>query len=184
VATGALLEIVNHIAVVGIAVVIYPVLKPFSERLALGYVAARSIEAVLFAIGTMHLLALVSLSHEFVAASTPPASHFQTLGGMLLAGHDWDNAALAFTAFSLGAFTLNHVLYRARLVPRWLSVWGLVAATSILTARVMLMSGVELSSSTVTVLDAPIMLQEVVLAAWLVAKGFNPAALAAKPGVP
>jgi hypothetical protein len=103
---------------------------------------------------------------------------------MLLAGHDWDNAALAFTAFSLGAFMLNHVLYRARLVPRWLSVWGLVAATSILTARVLLMFGVELESSTVTVLDAPIMLQEVVLAVWLIGKGFNPAALAAKPGLP
>jgi len=183
VATGAILELCNHIAVVGIAVAIYPVLKPFSERLALGYVAARSVEAVLFAIGTMHLLALVSLSHDFVAAGAPPAFHFQTLGGMLQAGHDWDNAALAFTAFSLGAFILNHVLYRVRLVPRWLSAWGLVAAASILTARVMLMSGVELSSSTMTVLDAPMMLQEVVLAVWLIAKGFNPAAFSVKLGV-
>jgi hypothetical protein len=133
---------------------------------------------VLFAIGTMHLLALVSVSHEFVAAGAPPASHFQALGGMLLAGHDWDNAALAFTAFSLGALILNYVLYQARLVPRWLSGWGLVGAALILAARMMVMSGLELSSATVTILDAPIFLQEMVFAVWLIVKGFNAAVFA------
>ena len=176
VATGALLELTNHIAVVGIAVVIYPVLRPFSERLAVGYIVARSIEAVLFIIGTMHLVALVNVSHQFVAAGAPPASHFHTLGGMLLAGHDWNNAALAFTAFSLGALILNYVLYRAKLVPRWLCGSGLVAAALILATRIMVMSGLELSSATVTMLDAPIMLQEMVFAVWLIVKGFNAAA--------
>jgi len=177
VATGALFELINHIAVVGIAVAIYPVLRRFSERLAIGYVAARSIEAVLFAIGTMHLLALVAVSREFVAAGTPPTSHFQTLGAVLLAGHDWDDAALAFTAFSLGALILNYVLYQARLVPRWLSVWGIVAAALILAARMMVIYGIELSSATQTVFDAPIAVQEMAFAVYLIVKGFNPAAL-------
>jgi len=177
VATGVLFELINHIAVVGIAVAIYPVLRRFSERLALGYVAARSIEAVLFAIGTMHLLTLVTVSQEFVAAGTPPTSHFQTLGGMLLAGHDWDDAALAFTAFSLGALILNYVLYQARLVPRWLSVWGLVGAALILAARMMVVYGLEPSSATQAVLDYPIALQEMAFAVWLIVKGFNAAAL-------
>jgi hypothetical protein len=181
VAAGVLLELVNHIAVVGIAVVIYPALKPFSQRLALGYVAARSIEAVFFAIGTIHLLTLVFVSHEFVAAGAPPASHFDTLGGILLAGHDWDNAALAFTAFSLGALILNYALYRTRLVPRWISAWGLLAAASILAARLMIISGLELSSATVTMLDAPIFLQEMVFAVWLIVRGFDASALAAGP---
>lgn len=185
VAPGVLLELVNHIAVVGIAVVIYPVLRPFSERLALAYVAVRCVEAVLFAIGTMHLLALVSVSQEFVAAGAPQESHFQTLAGMLLAGHDWNDAALAFTAFALGALTLNYTLYRSQLVPRWLSAWGLLAAASILTARVMVVMGVELSSATVTTFDAPIMLQEMVFAVWLILRGFRTAAFAqnAEPGL-
>jgi hypothetical protein len=68
VAVGTLLELVNHVAVIGIALVLYPVLKPFSERLALGYVAVRSVEAVLFAIGTMQLLALVRVSQDFLGA--------------------------------------------------------------------------------------------------------------------
>jgi hypothetical protein len=176
VATGSLLELTNHVAVVGIAVVIYPVLRPFSERLAVGYLVARSIESVLFIIGTMHLVTLVNVSHEFVAAGAPPASHIHTLGEMLLAGHDWDAAALAFTAFSLGALILNYVLYQAKLVPRWLCGWGFVGAALILAARILVMSGLDLSSATVTMLDAPIMLQEMVFAVWLIVKGFNAAA--------
>ena len=181
---GVLLELANHVSVVGISVVIYPVLRRFSERLALGYVAARSIEAVLFVIGTMHLLALLSLSHDYLAAGSPSSSHFQTLGDMLLAGHDWDDAPLAFTAFGISALILNYALYQARLVPRWLSVFGLVAAASILAARGLLMAGTELSSGVVMTLDSPIMLQEMVFAVWLLARGFEPDAFGEieKPG--
>ena len=189
VGAGVLLELVNHIAVVGIAVVIYPVLKPFSERLALGYVTARSIEAALFAIATLHLLTLVFVSQEFVAAGGQPSAQFHVLGDALVAGHDWDNAALAFTAFSIGALTLNFTLLRARLVPRWISVFGLLAAASILTARLLLISGVDLASSTVAAMDGPIFLQEMVFAVWLISKGFNPSALSdgrqrARPATP
>ncbi len=185
VAAGVLLELVNNIAVVGIAVVIYPVLKPFSERLALGYVAARTIESVLFTIGTGLLLTLLFVSDEFVAAGAPPASYFHTLGGMLLAGPDLENAsggaALGFAAVGLGTLTLNYVLFRARLVPRWISAFGLLAGASILAARVMVISGVELSSATVTIMDAPLFLEEMVLAVWLIVKGFDTSALAGGP---
>jgi hypothetical protein len=177
VGAGLLLELVNHIAVVGIAVVLYPVLRSFSERLALGYVAARSIEAALFAIATLHLLTLVFISQEFVATGGQPLAQFQLLGEALLAGHDWNNATLPFTAFSIGALTLNYTLLRSRLVPRWISVFGLLAAVSILTARIFLIVGVDLASSTVTAMDGPIFVQEMVFAVWLISKGFNPSAL-------
>ncbi len=99
---GVLLELVNHTAVVGIAVVMYPILKRYGERLAMGYVAARSIEAILFAVATMHLLTLVPVSQEFVAAGAPSGSHLQSMGDVLLAGHDWNRTPLAFTAFGVG----------------------------------------------------------------------------------
>jgi len=178
VAAGVLLEMVNNIAVVGIALMIYPVLKPFSERLALGYIAARTIESVLFTISTGYLLALLFVSQEFIAAGAPAASYFHTLGGMLLAGHDLNNAALPFMIFGLGTLMLNYLLYRARLVPRWISTFGLLAGASILAARVMVISPLELSSATVTIMDSPIFLQEMVLAVWLIVKGFNPSAFA------
>lgn len=179
---GMLLELVNHISVVGIAVVIYPVLKRFSERLAIGYVAARSIESVLFAIGTMNLLTLLLVSQDFIAAGSPTAGHFHTWAAVLLAGHDWNNAALPFLAFSLGSLMLNYGLYQARLVPRWISASGLLAAALILAARVALLSGLELSPGRVTMMDAPIFLQEMVFAVWLIAKGFDTSVLATQRG--
>lgn len=121
VGAGTLLELINHIAVVGIAVVIFPILRRFSTRLAVGYVAARSIESVLFTVGTMHLLALANVSHAFVHAGAPPASHFHTIGDMLLAGHDWDNAALLFTAFGLDIAT-GSVITGATFASTW--QWG------------------------------------------------------------
>ena len=181
VSIGILLELINHIAVVSIAVLLYPILKPFSERLALGYVVARSIESVLFVIATMHLLTLISLSEEFTAAGPSAASHFQDLGNVLLAGHDWNRTPLAFIAFSIGALIINYLLYRTKLVPRWISIWGLLAAASILAARVMLLFGLDLSPNTVAMLDGPIFLQEMVFAVWLIIKGFDPSALASRP---
>ena len=170
---GIFLEIINHIAVVGIAVVAYPVLKRFNERLAIGYVVARSIEAVLFSIGTMQLLALLIVSREFVASSLPGSTDFQTWAAVLLARHDLNNAELPFIAFGLGALMLNFILYRVRLVPWWVSVFGMLAAASILTARIALLLGVDLSPGTVSMIDAPIFIQEMVFAIWLIVRGFN-----------
>lgn len=174
VGVGVLLELVNHIAVVGIAVVVFPVLKTFSERLALGYLAARSIEAALFGVATLHLLTLVFVSGELVAAGGPPAAELAVLSNVLLAGHDWNSAVLPFTAFALGALLLNYTLYRARLVPRWIAVFGLLSAVSILAARILLIVGISLAPSTVAAMDGPIFLQEMVFAVWLIFKGFEP----------
>jgi len=180
VGTGVLLEVVNHVAVVAIAVVIFPVLRLFSQRLALGYLAARSVEAALFGVATLHLLTLVFVSGEVVGVES--AGQVALLPDVLLAGHDWNNAVLPFMAFSVGALVLNYALYRFRLVPRWIAAFGLVSAASILGARLLLTMGVGLTSSTVVLMDAPIFLQEMVLAAWLIARGFNVAPPSAAAG--
>jgi hypothetical protein len=167
VSVGVLLEIVNHVSVVAISIVLYPVLRRSSQRVAVGYVAARSIEAALFALATTNLLMLVQLSHE--ALGTPT----EALSSVLLAGHDWNRATLPFVAFALGALLLNYALYSTRLVPRWISVFGLLAAASILVARLLLIGGVELDADLVIAMDAPIFAQEMVFAAWLIARGFS-----------
>lgn len=181
VATGALLEIIMSIAIVGIAIVLYPVLKRYSERLALGYVIARTIEVTIFAMSTFLLLTLVTGSHEFVDAGAPGSSHHQTMGELLLAGRDWFEAALVYVAFSLSALILNYVLYQARLLPRWLSTWGLVGAALYLTSGVMVLYGLEPFSTTQQLLTVPLAVQEMVFAIWLIARGFNATAFAPEP---
>jgi len=181
VATGVLLQLIMGVAVVGIAIAIYPVLRRRSERLALGYVAARTIEAVIYVIGSIALLTLLTVSREFVDAGAPDVSHYQTLGGVLLAVRDWGgHGVLDAAVFSVGALILNYALYRARLVPGWLSVWGLAGASLYLAAGVLVIYGLEPLSTTQVVLEAPLGVQEMVLAVWLIVKGFDARASASE----
>jgi len=129
---GMLLELVNCVAVVGIPVMLFPIFKKHNEALALGYVGFRIIESVIVIVGSISLLSLLSLSQEFVKAGAPDASHFLTLGTLLLAARDWTILLGVNIVFPLDALILNYILYRSKLIPRWLSGWGLIGATLLL----------------------------------------------------
>ena len=175
VATGAVFEIVMDVAIVAIAVVLYPVLKRHSECLALGYVAARMVEVVVFVVGSVLVsLTLLSVGQDLAKAATPAGSQFRTTGDALVAGRDWATAVLGVVAFSVSALILNYVLRRADLVPRWLASWGLAGAVLYLATGLMVVYGLEPLSATQNLLQAPLGVQEMVFAIWLIVKGFNP----------
>jgi hypothetical protein len=91
---------------------------------------------------------------------------------------------VAVLTFGLGGLMYYWVFYRSRLVPRWLSAWGLVAVTSVMVSGLLVMLGlVESFSPPQLVLALPIAVQEMVLAVWLIAKGFNPRAVASAPAI-
>lgn len=182
VATGALLTLIMGVALVGMSIVIYPVLRRHSERLALGYVVARTVESVIYVIDAVLLLTLLTVSRGFVDAGAPNASHFQSLGDSVLGARDWaGNGILDATAFGLSALMLNSALRGARLVPRWLTVWGLAGASLYMAAGAMVMYGLEPLSTTQVVLDVPLGVQEMALAIWLIVKGFDAPAVVAAP---
>ena len=182
-ATAALFELIMGIAVVAVAVVFQPVIGRFSERLALGYVAARIIEAVTFAIDVVALFVLLTLSRGLVSAGARADSQLQTLGDLVQTGRDWAGNVSGTAAFALSALTLNFVLYKARLVPRWLSVWGLGGAILYLAGGVMVMYGLEPMSTTQIVLVVPTAVQEMALALWLIVIGFHESAFSSRPGM-
>jgi Domain of unknown function (DUF4386) len=133
-------------------------------------------------VGTLSLLALLTLGQGSVAAGPAAALSSQAVGDTLLAVHDWVHWFLGGLAFSVGALMYYYLLYRSRLVPRWLSGWGLIGAGLGLVANVYGGFTQEFGFTTVnTVLNIPIGLQEMVLAVWLIAKGFNPRAIASAP---
>jgi len=170
---GALLVLIDAVAVAGIAIVIYPILKKHNEVLALGYVGARIAEGLLFSVNVITILTLLTLSQEYVAGA-PDASHFQTLGTLLLAAGDWAFLLGFGLVFTLSALILNFVLYQSKLIPRWLSGWGFVGAALIFAYYLLQPFSINL----VEILFLPIAAQEMVFAVWLIVKGFNPSAIA------
>jgi Domain of unknown function (DUF4386) len=170
---------IDAVAVFSIAVMLFPILKQLTESLALEYVGFRLIEAVFMIVGCLSLLSLFTLSQEYVAGALS-ASYYQPLGTVLLALQGWSNAYFGALIFGLGSLTLNYVLYQSKLVPRFISGWGLIgAALVVLYALISLfVLRTDLFSTPWSVLAVPIAVQEMVFAVWLIVKGFNPAAIA------
>ena len=166
--SGVLLLVVQTVAVVGIAVLLYPVLSSESAGLALGYIGARTIEGVLVLVGALSVLALVTLSRDQAeAVGAAP------LGDVLAAVYDWSYLLGPMLFFSVSALILYSMLLRARLVPAWLSAWGLAGGLLLLARTVAEMYGADLSGPVQGLLAAPIGINEMVLALWLIIKGFD-----------
>jgi hypothetical protein len=177
---GALFLLIGAAAAAGIAIALYPVLRKHNEGLAIGSVGFRLIEGALYLGIVVCLLVLVTLSQESANAGTPAPSAFQAQAALLMAARD-SLGEVAVLTFGLGGLMYYWVFYQSRLVPRWLSVWGLVAITLVMVSGLLVMLRLtEPMSTTQIVLALPIAVQEMVMAVWLIAKGFNPSALAAK----
>ncbi|MFW9997836.1 MAG: DUF4386 domain-containing protein [Candidatus Odinarchaeota archaeon] len=167
---GALFEFIMAAAAPGIAISLYPILKRQNEGMALWSVGFRIIEGALFMIGVFGILSLVPVSQEFVQAGSPSGSYFQTLGGILLAGPAW---VIGGIAFCLAALVYYYVFYQSELVPRWLSVFGLIAITMGLAANLLLFFSIGIPFEFSFLLQIPTLVQEVVFAVWLIVKGFD-----------
>jgi hypothetical protein len=166
---GMFLQLIWAFAVVGIPVVLFPILKKYDETLALGFFSARIIEGVFSIIFIICELSLLTLSQEYVAAGGRDVAYYQASGILLRAVRDWAFEMGPGIVFTLSALILNYTLYRSKLVPRWLSGWGLIGALLMLASHLSKFFSINLPE----ILFVPIALQEMVFAVWLIAKGFN-----------
>ena len=181
VTTAALLLFIGGAAAIGIGISLYPVLKKYNEGLALGAAGFRIVEGALDFVAVIGLLVLITLSQQFVNAGAPDSSYFQTLGALVDGGYHWTSNILKLMAFSIGAMLYYIIFYRTKLVPRWISGWGLVAAILLMVSSALVTVGLIVPfSTTQVIMNLPMLPQELVLAAWLIAKGFNPSVIASK----
>ncbi len=175
---AALFQLLAAFTSAAIAVTLYPVLRQHAAGMALGAVAFRLIEGVFYALSAMGTLILVSLSGQLAASASTHASADLVRDLRDSAG------TVGVLAFCTGATLYYLIFYRSQLIPRWLSVWGLVGTVLCLTAGLLLLfQSIAVLSSTQVVLSLPIGVQEMVLAVWLIVKGFSPKA-EAKPPTP
>jgi hypothetical protein len=168
-ALGALLVLIMGLALAMIPLVMYPIFKRYNEVLALGTVVFRgALETVAYMACAGIWLVLLGLSREPAALASAGAPHVQTLTRLLVTAEGSVAAWLTAIAFSLGALMFYYLFYRSRLVPRWLSVWGLVGAALYLAWPLSEMFGHGLG-----LLMAPLAVAELVLAVWLIIKGLD-----------
>ena len=169
------------IACAGIGLALYPILRKYNEGLAIGAAGFRVIEGALQVVGAFLYVVLLALSQEFVKAGAPASSYFQTADAVLNAGIGWFRDAANLLTFGIGALLYYVVFYQSRLIPRWLSVWGLVGITlSMLSALLVMFHLLPPFGTIQVILNMPILPQELVLAGWLIAKGFNPSVIASR----
>ena len=149
--------------------------------LAIGAVGFRLLESMCEVLGGLSLIAQLALGREFVNAGAPDAAHFQAMGAIIHASSDWINNGAALICWCIGAFMYYGVFYRYRLVPRWISGWGLIGITLATIASVLVMFGVIPGFGAVQMIaNLPIMPQEIVFAVWLIVKGINPSAVVSR----
>jgi hypothetical protein len=176
---GIILQFIMGISCAGIGLALYPILKKFSEGLAIGAVGFRLIENILQILYAISMITLMALSQEFIRAGSPTNSYFQGAGEIITTANDWMIHGFALICFSIGASMYYIVFYQHRLIPRWLSGWGLVSITLTITGSALVMIGLIPAFGTLQIAaNLSILVQEMVFAVWLIAKGVNSSAAA------
>ena len=176
---GILLEFTKIPAIALIPVFLFPILRKHNEALALGYVGFRFLEAVLLVGIEINKLSLINVSRDYLNNGGMDASHLQNIGNWIQSVNDW-TFSIYLIVFTLGALMFYSVLYRSKLIPRFISAWGFLAAALLLTGSVLIMVDAFTGISALgleLIFALPIAVNEMVLAVWLIVKGFNPSAI-------
>ncbi len=177
---GGLLEVIMALAGIGTAVTLYPVLKRQNEGVALGFAAARVLEAGLIFTGVISLLSLVTLRQDLGGAAGANAAALVTAGASHVAVYNWTFLLSQSLMPGINALLLGSLLYRSRLVPRIIPVLGLIGAPILITAVIAtLFRGTGQAPSWAALAAFPVAAWELSLGVWLVVKGFKPSPITA-----
>jgi hypothetical protein len=172
---GALLEVLLIISNIGTAVVLFPILKWQNEWLALGYVTARIMECVFIAVGILSVLSVVTLRKDFAGSGGADAASFVTAGKSLIAIKDW--TFLLGPGFVVGVgngLILGYLMYRSGLVPRGLTMLGLVGGPLVCISGIaVILDVIDRQSTLQAIMTIPEILWELSLCIYPIVKGFK-----------
>jgi len=172
---GGWLEVIVAFACIGTAVTLYPVVKRQNEGVALGFAAARVLEAGMIFTGVVSLLSLVTLRQHLGGAAGADAASLVTTGASHVAVYNWTFLLGQTLMPGINALLLGSLMYRSRLVPRVIPMMGLIGAPLLIAA---VFATLFAQHSALTGLAAlpviPVAAWELSLGIWLVVKGFRP----------
>jgi Domain of unknown function (DUF4386) len=173
---GAFLTLLMGISLVAMTVFLYPVLRKASKELAMGMILFRgALEGIFYCLSTLTFLTLVAVGNQYIATGADSAV-LQSIGNLL---YQFENlkAPVSSIIFLIGCTCIYLTFYRTRLIPRWLSVWGFIGVATSMAAA--LLNFFHMDPGIGFYLEMVIAPQEIVMAVWLIVRGFNPSAIAA-----
>ncbi|MDX8366447.1 DUF4386 domain-containing protein [Cytobacillus sp. IB215665] len=160
-----------------LAVLLYPIIKKYNEGIALAYFGFRIIGAAFLFVGIVSLLLLLFISERFIIEGQPDLSYFKTIGELLRLYRDGMNHIAMILPWSIGGLILYYCSFRMNLFPIWLSIWGFIGCILTLVVTFLLMFDViKLITPIYFIMNTPTAIFELVLAVYLMMKGFNPIA--------
>lgn len=176
---GVILELINALAVVGIAVAVFPIFRRDNEGAALGYVAVRILEAVTLTAAAFLPIALLGMSRTYAQADAASRPSLEVLASQLVDLRAGLAGVMVPLFFCLGAVLLYTWLYRTRLLPRFIPVWGLLGVVGIA-----ILNLVDVGQTVAMILALPMILNELFLGGWLLIRGFGEGRTAPRAAVP
>lgn len=165
---GLFLEFINCAVVVGIAMLLFPLLRHHRESIAIGYLSSRIIESVLLIVGIISPLVLLTLSENYNAADGANRAGYSDIGELIIRGQEM-TFELAMLALGIGSVMICYLMYRKKLIPRLLSLLGIVGYISLMASSCLSIMGVDSG----IILFIPGGIFEIVFPIWLIVKGFN-----------
>ncbi len=178
---GGFLEVIVALAGIGTAVTLYPVVKRQNEGVALGFVAARVLEAAMIFTGVVSLLSLVTLRQDLGGTAGANAASLVTTAASHVATYKWTFLLSQTLMPGINALLLGSLMYRSRLVPRVIPVMGLIGGPLLIIAVFATLFGQHSSLTGLAGLPViPVAAWEFSLGVWLVVKGFRPSPITAE----
>ena len=174
---GAFLEIITAIANIATAVVLFPILRRQSESIALGYVAARTVESIIILVGVVAVMSVVTLRQDFAGAGGADSGSLNIAGQSLVAFHEWTRLlGPQFCAGFGNGILLGYLMYKSGLVPRRMALLGLIGGPLAVAGGgiLVLFGAFDPFSAPLFLITVPEILWEASLTIWLIVKGFRP----------
>ena len=171
----AFMQFILGLIYASIPIILYTLLKKINTSLTIGFLVFRIISVGFIFIGWLSILLLLALSQEFVISGSPELLYFKTLDNLLRSGRDLINHVAMPLILSVGNLMFYSILYQSKIIPNWLSLWGLIATilSSVLASLLLMFDVIGIINATYVSLAFPTALLEFVLATWLIVKGFE-----------
>jgi len=171
---GALFQFLLIPIYIGFSLLLYPIVKQYNRIYSVGFVGFKFMAGIFQLIGVILLPIFVLLSQKYVNVIGPNVVFYELVGDLLKLSRDLTNHLGVILTTGLGNILLYLIFYKVELVPKWLSLWGLVGNILIMLASFLFMfQCIKVISFEYGIMSVPLVLQEVILAIWLIVKGFN-----------